>query len=190
MRRGTATQGDATEHSDGPPPACAASMLEANGQNATELAVARQRAWMWRSSVERQSLIQVLVSLHIHGHSQLINVLIYKLPMYLMPSSAEAFFAALHREAISDVDLRKSVVDVIVCWTSARFTKYHDIIADPAVERQANAILPAYIPLYLWIIKRLHQEMELVERSGDWFIQVVPGSATELAFYRKALGIS
>jgi len=187
MRRSTATQGDATEHSDGPPSACAASKLEASGQNATELAVARQRAWKWRNSVECQSLIQVLLSLQIHGHSQLINVLVHRLPPCFMPSSEEAFFAALHHEAISDVDLRKSIVDFIVGWSSMHFAKYHDIIADPAVERQANAILPEYIPLWVWIKKRLHQEMELLEDSGVWFILVVQGSATEQAFYRKAL---
>jgi len=179
MRRSTATQGDATERSDGPSSASTASKLEASGLNATELAVARQRAWKWRNSVECQSLIQVLLSLRAnqtHGQSQLINVLVQMMPSCFMPSSDEAFFAALHHEAISDVDLRKSIVDFLARWSGMHFAKYHEIIADPAVERQANAILPAYIPLWVWIKKRLHKEMELLEDSGVWIILVERGS--------------
>ena len=151
------------------------STLDASNHTATERVIARWRARTWRNSVDCQRLIQLLLALRanqIHGHSQLAKVLARSLPPLFMPSSEEAFFAALQHETISDVDLRKSIVEFLARWDRQHLASYQDLLADSAVDRKADALLPKYIPLWLWIKKRLRAEMELREESGGWTIHV------------------
>jgi len=149
--------------------------LEASSRTLAELAVDRLRAREWRSSVECQCLIQVLLHLRateFYGRSQLITALAQNVPSFFMPGSDEAFFTALHQEALSDADLRESIVDFLAGWSHMHRATYDNILADLAVKRPANAILPEYIPLWLWMENRLREAVELREDAGSWTIHL------------------
>ena len=151
------------------------STLGASSHSATEHVISWWRARAWRNSSDCQRLIQVFLALQanqVHEHSQLVKVLARSLPALFMPSSEEAFFAALQHETISDVDLRKSIIAFLANWKGLYFASYQDLLADSAVDRQANEILPKYIPLWLWIKRRMHAEIMLHEESGGWTIHV------------------
>jgi hypothetical protein len=118
------------------------SALDASNHNATERVITWWRARAWRNSVDCQRLIQVLLALR--ARAQLAKVLARSLPPLFMPSPEEAFFAALQRETISDAELRKSIVDFLAMWPSQQLASYRDLLADSAVDRKADALLPKY----------------------------------------------
>ena len=100
-------------------------------------------------------------------------------------ASEEAFFAALQHETISDVDLRKSIIAFLANWKRLYLASYQDLLADSAVDRQVNEILPKYIPLWLWIKRRMHAEIMLREESGGWTIHVSRLSSLPMEILRE-----
>ena len=125
-------------------------------------------------------MIQVLLSLQakaIHQHSQLQVILTQQLPPLFTPNPEHAFFAVLQQETITDVKLRKSIVDFCARWGGEHEANYQELLADSAVAREANVLLPIDLPLWQWIGSRLHGEMELIEiETGGWTVVVLSDS--------------
>ena len=118
--------------------------------NATEHVIARWQAQFWRNSKDCQHVIQVLMSLQakaIHQHSQLQVILTQQLPPLFTPNPEHAFFAVLQQETITDVKLRKSIVDFCARWGGEHEANYQELLADSAVAREANVLLPINLPL-------------------------------------------
>ena len=152
----------------------------ATSDNATEHVIARWQALLWRNSKDCQHVIQVLLSLRanaIHQHSQLRGILVQKLPPLFTPNQEHAFFAVLQQEIITDVNLRDSIVDFCARWGAQHEATYRELLADSAVAREANVLLPKDLPMWRWIRTRLHREIELIEEETDgWIIHVLPNS--------------
>jgi len=75
------------------------------------------------------------------------------------------------------VKLRKSIVDFCARWGGEHEANYQELLADLAVAREANVLLPKDLPMWRWIRSRLHGEMELIEiETSGWTVVVLPDS--------------
>ena len=152
----------------------------ATSGNATRSAIARWQALFWRSSKDCQHVTQVLLSLRakeIQQHCQLQEILAQQLPPLFTPNQEDAFFAMLQQETITDVNLRDSIVDFLARWEAFHEATYEELLADPAVAREATALLPKDVPLWWWIRGRLHGKVELIEKeTGGWTLHLPPES--------------
>ena len=161
----------------------------ATSGNATEHVIARWQALFWRNSKDCQLVIQVLLSLRakaIHQHSQLEGILVQKLPSLFTPTQEDAFFAVLQQETITDVNLRDSIVDFCARWEAKHEASYRELLADSAVAREANVLLPKDLPMWRWIRSRLHGEMELIEEeTSGWTIHVLPNSLFSIQIHSR-----
>ena len=142
--------------------------------------IARWQAQFWRNNKDCQRVIQVLLSLRaktIHQHSQLQGILAQQLPPLFIPNQEHAFFAVLQQETITNVNLRKSIVDFCARWETQHETRYQELLADSAVAREANVLLPIDLPMWQWIRSRLRGETELIEgETSGWTIHLLPNS--------------
>ena len=127
-------------------------------------------AQCWRTSEDCQHVIQVFLSLRanrIPHHSALQGILAQELPpLFIVQNQKDAFFALLQRETISDVKLLDAFIDFLATWKSQRLASYRDLLADSKVAREAAALLPAIVPLWMWIQKRLRGQIELIIVHG------------------------
>ena len=127
-------------------------------------------AQCWRTSEDCQHVIQVFLSLRanrIPHHSALQGILAQELPpLFIVQNPKDAFFAVLQRETISDVKLLDAFIDFLATWKSQRLASYRDLLADSQVAREAAALLPAIVPLWMWIQKRLRGQIELIIVHG------------------------
>ena len=126
-------------------------------------------------------MIQVLLSLRanaIHQHAQLQGILVQQLPPYFTPNREDAFFAVLQHGFISDENLRDSIADFLAGWDGHNLASYQDLLADLAVAREVNVLVPKDIPMWRWIRNRLRGEMELIEDEtlNGWTIHLLPKS--------------
>jgi len=166
VSKSTATEhasGNATEH--------------VTSGNATEHAIARWQALSWRSSKDCQHVIQVLLTLRAkatHQHLRVQRTLVQKSPPFFIPSREDTFFAVLQQEIITDMNLRDSIVDFLARWEAQHEASYRELLADSAVTREANVLLPKDLPMWRWIRSRLHGEMELIEEGTDcWTVHLI-----------------
>ena len=147
---------------------------------ATEHVIARWQALFWRNSKDCQHVIQGLLSLRakgIHQHSQLQGILVQKLPPLFTPNQEDAFFAVLQQKTITDANLRDAIVDFLARWEAKHEASYRELLADSAVAREANVLLPKDLPMWRWIRSCLHGEMELIEEeTSGWSIHLLPKS--------------
>ena len=152
----------------------------ATSGNATRSAIARWRTLFWRSSIDRQHVTQVLLSLRankIQHHWQLQEILVQQLPPLFTPNQEDAFFAMLQQETITDVNLRYSIVDFLARWEAPDMPTYQELLADSAVAQEATELLPKDVPLWQWIGRRLHGKAELIEKdTGLWTLHLPPES--------------
>ena len=79
-------------------------------------------------------------------------------------TKTDAFFALLQQKNISDAILRDAIVDFLARWEGKHKATYRELLADSAVAQEANKLLPKDLPLWLWIRRCLHGEIELIER--------------------------
>ena len=143
-------------------------------------------AQCWRTSKDCQHVIQVFLSLRVNsipGHSRLADILALELPPLLMlQNQKDAFLVLLQREKVSDVKLLDAFNEFLATWTRPVWASYRDLLADANVDREAAALLPATVPLWMWIQERLRGQINLVigcgphgnggwiwsNQTGDW----------------------
>ena len=96
-------------------------------------------------------------------------------------TKTDAFFALLQQKNISDAILRDAIVDFLARWEGKHKATYRELLADSAVAQEANKLLPKDLPLWLWIRRCLHGEIELIERIDlieeekcEWLIRLPP----------------
>ena len=157
--------------------------------NVTEHVIARWQALAWRDSKDCKHVIQVLLALRtVHQHSQLQGILAQTLPPFLTPNPEDAFIAVLQQGTITDVNLRDSIVDFFAKWRSERVATIRELLADPAVAREANVLWPFDFPMRRWITSRLRGDVELKEEEEEvctWTIHLTPQSRLKKQIYRR-----
>ena len=133
----------------------------------------------WCHSEECKGAIKLLLALRAGLHdSRVQNILAQMLPSFLAPRREDAFLALLHQGTISDVRLLNSFVDFLTGWTRLESATVGELLADPSVAQEANALLPEEVPMWRWVTSRLHTEIELkADPAGAWHIELHPQSS-------------
>ena len=131
--------------------------------NATEHAITTWQEQRWRRSKACQHVIIVFVSLRSHRNGDgLQRVLRQNLPSLLNEANQQdGFFKVLEKGIISDGKLLDAVIDFLARWPSLRDASYRDLLADTGMYREAAALLPPTVPLWMWITGRLGGKLEL-----------------------------
>ena len=123
----------------------------------------------WPYSNECKQLIRVLLALRASGwRSALQTMLAQNLPPFLLASRNYAFHGALQDETISQVNLRKSIVEFLALWRCRHPATVRDLVLDATVAREVEALRPKDVPwdedtMHWWITTCLHGELKLEE---------------------------
>ena len=108
-----------------------------------------------------------------------------------MPSSQEAFFGVLESPdvAITDNDLRESVVDFLAMWPKQHLATFSDLSADAQVLAVSAQLLPDHVTFYNWVERRMHRDIELREEGDGITIHLTrQGRDIVVAHYKARLG--